>query len=73
MSTFQPLTLLRLVAPRAGAWIEITMRLAISFDTKSPLAQGRGLKLRFLFGFFPCLASPLAQGRGLKFKNHLLL
>jgi len=63
------------VAPRAGAWIEISknngfFRRAIW----SPLAQGRGLK--FIeknnsicrYGW-----SPLAQGRGLKYRLHFAM
>ena len=55
----------QLVAPHAGAWIETYPFVTMSM-TESPLAQGRGLKLRpATVSVSPC-ESPLAQGRGLK-------
>src|ERR1019366_2852292 len=32
------------VAPRAGAWIETTLHMAMELEDSSPLAQGRGSK-----------------------------
>ena len=39
------MTILLLVAPRAGAWIETAPATAVAVVAVSPLAQGRGLKL----------------------------
>ena len=53
----------RTVAPRAGAWIEI--RAVIAHHTnwvKSPLAQGRGLKLQQFFPFDGGLRRPSRRG-----------
>jgi len=55
------------VAPRAGAWIETHGANTTSITgNRSPLAQGRGLKLTARAGGIMHPGSPLAQGRGLK-------
>ena len=54
------------VAPRAGAWIETSVRVTECHSVRSPLAQGRGLKHDDGPDALSMLKSPLAQGRGLK-------
>jgi len=54
------------VAPRAGAWIETGLEKHLRAGTKSPLAQGRGLKQLHASLAQWQAESPLAQGRGLK-------
>ncbi len=57
----------RCVAPHAGAWIETSMGWGNRWrGGRSPLMQGRGLKLNSLLPIFLIIASPLMQGRGLK-------
>jgi len=57
----------RSVAPRAGARIETHPQPDRTVPCKqSPLAQGRGLKLRGTYKLLDPDGSPLAQGRGLK-------
>ena len=56
-----------MVAPRVGAWIETYKSVAFSLlRLVSPLAWGRGLKLRNWSELFVIVLSPLAWGRGLK-------
>ena len=43
--SFFSLSLLYLVAPYAGAWIEISLLFSLLISFMSPLMQGRGLKL----------------------------
>ena len=56
------------VAPRAGAWIETALSDRVTMVIRSPLAQGRGLKLQDPYDLTSQEWSPLAQGRGLKRK-----
>ena len=56
-----------MVAPRAGAWIEIYIRDVRIPEEGSPLVQGRGLKYEFDAQCEDLPGSPLVQGRGLKF------
>ena len=59
------------VAPLAGAGIEIMDELTGGSLTKSPLSQGRELKLPQSAGWWACIRSPLSQGRELKFLQGL--
>ncbi len=55
------------VAPHAGAWIEIFKSLLVRcWFEKSPLTQGRGLKYLQMKPHVCLSKSPLTQGRGLK-------
>jgi hypothetical protein len=56
-----------MVAPRAGAWVEITNIVVRSTSTLSLLVQERGLKSKRLVALPGGLPSLLVQERGLKY------
>src|SRR4051794_17381863 len=56
----------RLVAPRAGAWIETRNAITAEPSVTSPPARGRGLKLDDWSCRLSAAGSPPARGRGLK-------
>jgi len=56
-----------MVAPYAGAWIEISHPPHVVQLHTSPLTQGRGLKYHTRNRFNDSGWSPLTQGRGLKY------
>ena len=58
------------VAPHGGAWIETKAFVLTGDKSKSPLTEGRGLKLCRDGRIAAILASPLTEGRGLKQKTN---